>query len=212
MTVLLMAAAASALVLISVTETKIAGYFDAGLRTFYAAEAALERALVDLDALAEWDHALSGASVSTFTDGPPRGVRASGGALVDLDEATSLLQCGRRTACAEMDVAAVTVERPWGRNNPRWQPYLWGPFERLGGDGVGVYLIVWIADDPGETDADPQRDGTDSSSPGRGIVTLTAHAYGYGGVRRAIEATVARGAAAADPAAPARVISWREVR
>src|SRR5262245_20102959 len=69
---MLIAAAGSALVLIAVTDTRISAFVTAGTDSFYGADAALERALVDLAALDRWDDALSGATVSTFTDGPGR--------------------------------------------------------------------------------------------------------------------------------------------
>jgi hypothetical protein len=128
---------------------------------------------------------------------------------VDLDAATHLLLCGQEAPCRDADVTAVTSDRPWGRNNPRWRPYAWG---RLGRGEF--YTVVWVADDPGETDGDVFHDGTTADNPGRGLIALTAQAYGPGGVRRTIEATVARPITPEGGVArgPVRLVSWREVR
>ena len=57
-----------------------------------------------------------------------------------------------------------------------------------------VYVVVWIGDDPSENDNKPLADGDESAgqNPGKGVVSLLAYAYGQGGVRRVIEATLAR--------------------
>ena len=65
-----------------------------------------------------------------------------------------------------------------------------------------MYVIVWIGDDPSENDDFPLVDGDESGAsgkcgspcknPGRGVVSMIAHAYGPSGARRVIEATLAR--------------------
>ena len=210
MALLVMMAAGGALVSISVTETHIAAHFERGAQAFYGAEAALASALVDLTAVNDWNRVLDGSIASTLRDGPPSGSRTVSGSIVDLDEATHLLLCGRPAPCRESEINAVTAERPWGRNNPRWQPYAWGPL--AGEPQAPVYVIVWVADDPAETDGDPLHDGASLENPGRGLLMLAAHAYGAGGVRRAIEVTVARPITEEGAGARLRVVSWREVR
>ena len=69
-----------------------------------------------------------------------------------------------------------------------------------------LYVAVWIADDPAETDGDPARDGTDASNPGAGILQLRSQAFGPGGAHRALEVTIARAGVGL------RVISWRLIR
>jgi hypothetical protein len=217
MAMLVMLSAGSALVLMTVTETKISAYHRSSAEVLYASDAGLERALVDLAGLGDWNAALAGAAASTFTDGPRSSIRFAAGTRVDLGEETNRLNCGRRTACSDADIAAVSAERPWGNDNPRWQLYAWGPLDRLSAAGRSddVYLAVWVGDDPGETDGDPLRDGADVDNPGRGILALTAIAFGPNGVRRVTEATVARksdpDAAGVDGSA-LRTVSWREVR
>jgi hypothetical protein len=210
MAVLVMMAIAAALVSISVIETQIAAHFERGVQAFQGAEEALARAIVELSALEDWNAALDGTAVSTLTDGPRSGVRTIAGAVVNLDEATHLLQCGRLTVCSEADVSAITTDRPWGRNNPHWQPYAWGPL--AGGWQLPIYVVVWVADDPAETDGDPFHDGATADNPGRGRLVLAVHAYAAGGVRRALEATVARPITEDEAVARLRVVSWREMR
>jgi hypothetical protein len=117
--------------------------------------------------------------------------------------------------CRDVDLDEVRDDRPWGQNNPRWQLYAYGrlaalaagPSTALGAGGAaGVYVVVWVADDPSETDMDPYTDGGDEDNPGRGRLMVTAHAYGPNGTRRVVEATVALG----DPGFS--VLSWREIR
>jgi hypothetical protein len=74
-----------------------------------------------------------------------------------------------------------------------------------------AYLLVWVGDDPNETDGDPLRDGTEPDDPGRGILMLVAHAYGAGGGRRMIEAAVSRRSPVDAPPRP-RLLTWREMR
>jgi hypothetical protein len=106
---------------------------------------------------------------------------------------------------AQMDHAAG--ERPWGSNNPRWRLYANG---RLSAVAAGIdspfYVTVWVADDPAETDGDPARDGTEASNPGAGVLQVRSEAFGSGGARRAVEATLGRAGARL------RIISWRLVR
>ena len=89
-----------------------------------------------------------------------------------------------------------------------------GPSTVFGTEGVRIYTVVWVADDPSETDMDPFTDGGPSTllgagveeNPGRRRLSITAHAYGPAGTRRIIEATVARDERGM------RVLSWREAR
>ena len=51
-------------------------------------------------------------------------------------------------------------------------------------------VVVWVADDPSETDGNPLQDGTLATNPGRGVLAMMAHAYGRDGTRRVVEVTV----------------------
>jgi hypothetical protein len=60
------------------------------------------------------------------------------------------------------------------------------------------YVVVWIADDPSETDQNPLKDGDTNldgsyqSNPGKGVLAMHAEAYGPWGVKRVIEVTIAK--------------------
>jgi hypothetical protein len=150
-----------ALVVLTSTEARIAASFRDGLEAFYAAEAGLARALVDLRT-ADWEAVKAG------------GARSSAAV-----EAFDL-------AAAERDLEAVSGGRGW-------HPYAYGSFGDLvvGMEaGRRLSVVVWVA-------ADPAADDT---------VIVRSHAYGPGGVRRMLEATVRRA-----PDGP-RIVQWRELR
>jgi hypothetical protein len=114
---------------------------------------------------------------------------------------------------------APTRERPWGVNNPRWRPFIYGPWGRFAALArpVPCYLVVWIADDGREADGDPQADASSPAEPGAGLIRVRAEAYGVRGLRRAVEAELVR-VCLPDPVDPSscqtriRVQSWLEVR
>jgi hypothetical protein len=114
-----------------------------------------------------------------------------------------MLSCGQ-AVCSELDLDEEREERPWGRNNPRWQLYGHGA---VASPGEGpLYAVVWVADDPSETDGDPFTDGGGTDNPGVGRLSIVVHAYGPAGSRREIDATVATAEGRA------HLVSWREVR
>jgi hypothetical protein len=214
-----MSALGLALMLTTMAERMIAGNFERGTQAFYAADAGIERAMQELLPLPSWDGALTGAVTSTFIDGASGGVRAGPGRLpFDLSEATGLVRCGK-PACSNADLVAITEERPWGSNNPVWQPYAYGPLDQLlSGQRIDsqMYVVVWVADDPSENDGDPRRDGgppvgcdpagdpgCEDRNLGRGVLLLKAKAFGPDGTQRVIEVTVKR-------TDLPRIVSWRE--
>jgi len=186
------------------TESRVAANYRDGIEVSYGAAAALERVLPDLAAAPDLNGVLAGVTVSSFIDGPAGLRRLPDGTFTDLRALTSMVNCGR-PVCRDVDLDEVRDDRPWGRNNPRWQLYGYG---RLPGDSR-VYTVVWVADDASETDSDPLTDGGaggGGENPGRGRLNLTAHGYGPAGTRRVVEATVSR----SDERL--HVISWREIR
>jgi hypothetical protein len=215
MATVLLTALGSALVLATMAETQIAAASDRSIEALYAADGALERAMQDLPAIANWTDALTGTTMSSFVDGVPAGARLiPGGGSVDLTALTNTVRCGKVTNCTTSDMNATTADRPWGANNPRWQLFAYGPVESLLSDGTinsPMYVIVWVGDDPSEYDNLPLSDGAPNAdgttNAGAGVVMLLAHAYGPAGSHRVVEATVARSAAGG-----IRVIAWRDVR
>lgn len=160
-----------------------------------AAEAAMALASRDLASIADWTDALDGSLRSGFVDAPAPGVLlAPAGASIDIPRLTNELTCGRATTCSDAQVRTSTRERPWGRNNPRWQPFV---YTELGAvtdlpASAEAYVVVWIGDDPSETDDNPLVDGGGADGEGRDIVRARAEAFGIGGARRAIEVEFAR--------------------
>jgi len=207
---LLMSALGIALVLATASEAVIAANFRDQAAGAYAAEAAVERTLDDLAAAENWNAVLDGTVRSTFVDGAPGGMRLlDDGSTIDLGHVVNMADCGRIQPCADADMDAVTAQRPWGPNNPRWQLYAYGRLkDLLPNESIDspYYVSVLVGDDPSETDAQPLADG---QAAGAGILVLRAESFGPRGVHMSVEMTVAR-PAAGQPGL--RVLSWREVR
>ena len=177
MAMMLLTALGAASVMVSKTETLIANNYRNSQEALYAADAAVEAVVQDLLMVPRWNDILSGATVSSFIDGAANAPKTlPSGSTMRLTAATAELQTLTDTA------------NMWGPNNPQWRLYAWGPLSDIA-NGVEVespmYVAVWVADDPGETDNDPASDGN-------GTLTLHAMAIGPGGTRKTIEVTVAR--------------------
>lgn len=142
---LLMALGAGS-VLITITETRIAAVYRRGLEAFHAAEAGVAIVLGELATLPDWTGVLSGATGSPRSDGSPTRLRSlADGRLPDLARETNLLRCGRVSQCTDSRMDARTLDRPWGRNNPRWQVYLHAPLgELLGEPGAFRASMSWF--------------------------------------------------------------------
>jgi hypothetical protein len=213
---LLMTALGAALVLTSSSETMIATNFRSGLEGLYAADAAAERAMADLVAVGDWNQVLSGSTRSSFVDGAPGGVRSlPDGTTLDLTQAVNMANCQKLTTCSLTDLNAVTPDRPWGPNNPRWQLYAYGRLAGLlpaGAITSSYYVMVCVGDDASENDADPLHDGADPAvNKGAGILALRAEALGPRGSRSVVEVTIARFTNAVGNT-QVRVLSWRQKR
>lgn len=207
---LLMALGAGA-VLATMTEARIVAVYGDRQAALYAAEAAAQAALYELGGRADWPRALDGSLRSSRWAGAASRVVLPDRRLLDLGRETSLLRCGRLSACAAGRMDAVTLERPWGANNPRWQLYLHGPLALVLGDGgtkPDVYVAAWVGDDPSEVDGDPLRDGP---GPGEGRLLIRARGYGPRRVAATVE-VLARIDPAAAPDRRVRVLVWRELR
>ena len=183
----------------------------------YAADAGIEVAARDLSRADDWNAALEGLERGSLTDGSPGGLRQTPGGAINLTTLTNQLNCGRDADCTAMQMDASTRERPWARNNPRWQLYGYASFGTLADleRPIPCYLVIWVADDGRERDEDPFSDALDEE-PGHGILRVRAEAFGSGGARRAIEAELVRfclpGSIPGSCRAGIRVQSWQEVR
>jgi hypothetical protein len=183
-----------------------------------AAQAGVELAAHELSS-ADWNAVLAGLVQAGASDGAPTGARLlPGGGTVDLSVQTSLLNCGSMAGCSVAQLRAVTLDRPWGADNPEWRLFLYGPV----GSFVplrfppAVYLLVWVGDDGREADGDPRIDGGAVTEAGRGVLRVHASAFGPRGGRRSMEAEfvrLCRPPQAGPPCLPAvRVQSWRDLR
>ena len=101
MATMLLSALGLALILTTTTETKITGNYTYGQEALYAADGAIERTVQDVLTVPDWNDMLSGAQRSAFVDGLPSGTRTlPNGAVIDLGEATNMINCGKLTTCA----------------------------------------------------------------------------------------------------------------
>jgi hypothetical protein len=196
MSMMLLTALGMALVLTTSAETMFAANYSSGQEALYAAEAGMERALLEVPGITDLDRLLQGQIASTFSDGAPGSRALPNGAQMDLVALTNVANCGSTAGCSTEQMNATTIERPWGANNPRWQLFAHGPVNNMlpaGELDSRFYVVVWVADDPAETDNDPSRDDANGSNgPGRGVVMLRAEAFGPFGSHRRLEVTAQR--------------------
>ena len=134
--------------------------------------------------------------------------------MIDLDRTVALANCQKAEACGSADMDAVTADRPWGANNPRWQLYAYGRLSDLMPGGTinsPYYVVAMVADDPSENDDDPLRDGASESVQSRrsGVLAMRAEAFGPQGTHNVIEQTLARTGPTEAGQAGFQVRSWR---
>jgi hypothetical protein len=185
----LLAALGLSVLLVADAERRMAAHANHAWATLGAADAALERVLIDLRTSADWSPYLEGRQRSDFAGMERRAVLPAGGTW-DLDAATATLQ------------AETFPAGSYGADTPIWRLVAWGALADLAEAGAVdslQYLIVWIADDPSDNDGNPLADQN-------GAITVRAEARGPADARRVRQATVARATGG-----EMRVISWREV-
>jgi hypothetical protein len=111
---------------------------------------------------------------------------------------------------------ANTRDRPWGANNPVWQPFVYGSMSALTGSPLNTpdcYVVVWIGDDAREADGNPFVDDGALTGEGLEVVRARAEAFAPRGTRRVVEADFVRpcqtaaGVRTCEPGI--RVQSWR---
>jgi hypothetical protein len=181
MAMMMLTALAAGVVMVSNTETMIASNYRNAQEALYGADAAAERVVQDLLLVPRWNDILGGGVQSSFVDGARDGQKTiPGGPHITLC-------CSTATATGQLQSATDTANM-WGVNNPRWQLFAWGPVTDILPDNEvdsPMYVAVWVADDPSETDGNALADTN-------GVLTLHAEAYGASGTRKTIEVTVAR--------------------
>ena len=115
--------------------------------------------------------------------------------VLDLTQATNMVNCGKVATCSVADMNASTEDRPWGTNNPRWNLYAYGTLNNIISTGTvnsSVYVIVWVGDDQSENDDDPMTDGNAQTNPGSGVLAMHVEAFGPQGTHKVLEVTVAK--------------------
>lgn len=203
MTLMLLSALGMGLIVITTGEGALATNNRDSSEAFYAADAVVERVMQDLLLATDWNGLLQGSTQSPFLDGPPSGTKQlpNNAGTIDLTALTNQLNCGKLTTCSVSEMNAATRERPWAVNNPRWTPYAYGPATDLIETGTissPFYVVVWVGDDPRDSDNNPLLDGGVSANAGyptnrgAGVISLRAEAFGPNGAHRVIETTVAR--------------------
>ena len=180
LTVLLLAAVAASLVYVSTTETLISAAFRYAEETSNAADAALERAMLELDLMPDWSVSLLSlpANVESFSDGQTQFV-APDGRRFDLSQLTAQRQ---------RDSDATYGSHGFGADSPLWRLFAHASLADIlppAAVAQPAYLVVWIADDGWDGDGNPSVDSNER-------VLLHAEAYGGGGARRGFEASVSR--------------------
>jgi len=178
MATMLLTALGAALVMVTNTETAITTNYRNAQEALYAADAGIERVVQDLLMVPNWNRILDAtATKSAFSESGCAGtVTLANGESVNLTAATNTLQ-------SETDTANL-----WGTNDPAWKAYACGKMsDLLPNDSIdsNMYIVIWVGDDPSETDGTPAVDGN-------GVLTLRAEAYGPTGTRKVVEVTIAR--------------------
>ena len=194
--VALIAAVAGSLVVSTSADLVIAGNYRASIETAYAAEAAVERTIGALAAMADWGAVLAPPPANTiapFDDGAAA-AKAPDGRALSMPALTTARQA-----------ASATVYGPveFGPDSPVWRLFGHAPIDRILPTGLIAppgYVLVWVADDGGDGDGDPSKDAN-------GQLLVYADAYGVSGARRGLEVAIAR----AGPAG-VRVLSWKDPR
>jgi type II secretory pathway pseudopilin PulG len=208
--ILLLSALSAALVMVTSTEVTTAAGFQQTSEAAYAADAVAQHALGELAKAPNWSGVLAGGSVSVFNDGTPGTRTLADGTTIDLREIVSIASCDKPAPCTAAEMDASTPERPWGRNNPRWQVYASGTLQDLQAGAATAppyYVVLLVGDDPGENDDNPAADGGppangEPANEGLGRLSLRAESFGPGGAHGRVDLTVSR---------MLRVVSWREV-
>jgi PilX N-terminal len=187
MAMMLLTALGAAVVMVSNTETHIAGNYRNSQEALYAADAGVERVVQDLLLIPRWNDILAGTAQSGFVDGAMTSAKTlpGGGHLT--------LCCGPNTATAQIQ-SETDTENLWGANNPQWKLFAWGPLQdMLPNNQIDspMYLAVWVADDPADGPDINTADGNPLVDT-NGTLTLHAEAVGPSGTRKVVEVTVAR--------------------
>jgi hypothetical protein len=173
MAMLLLTALAAAVVMVSSTEVKIAGNYNNGQETLYAADAAVERVVQDLLLIPRWNDILAGSVKSALIDGPDTTLKSVSGGT------TILLCCAANSVTGQLQALTDTANL-WDTNNPKWKLFAYAPLKDMLPDveiDSASYIAVWVADDPADSIDGVNPDG-DPLVDSNGTLTLHAKPSG----------------------------------
>jgi Tfp pilus assembly protein PilX len=185
----LLAALGRGLITLGDTEAALAHNHRAAGEVRYAADAALERALAEIGSVLSWTDLLTGRARSPLYASSTTPA-TSWGTPLDLAALTIELQ------------AASDAVAAWALNNPSWRVYASGSLDAAAGSilpAAAAYLVVWVADDPSETDNNPAADTNN-------VVLLHGLAVNGLGMRSMAQVTAQR------TGGGIRILAWRRVR
>jgi hypothetical protein len=146
-----------------------------------AADAGLEVAIAELRTLADWTPVISGARPSALAQGAFEGTKTLPGG------GTVLVCCGPESMSARLQTDTELSPLP-SRRAFQWRPFLWTTMEALAprDPPSRFFVAVWVCPLGSTLDTDDE-DGIDTN----GIV-LRSEAVGLNGLRRMVEALIAR--------------------
>jgi hypothetical protein len=194
----------ASLVMVVITEALVGAHHRASQEALYAAESGVERTIGELRRMASWQTVPAAGAATALPE-------LNDGSLTPVLSDRRRLDLVRLTADRQADSDRSYPNTP---DRPAWRLFGHAPLDRLIGGDAGTappYVIVWIADDPGDLDGDPARDSND-------ILLVRGEVVGVRGMHRAVEAAIRRlsalDAAGAGGAmrSDVNVIAWREVR
>jgi hypothetical protein len=168
----------------------------------------IERGMDDVTPVEDWSPLIGGLLSSSWVDGPSAGLRTlPDGSTLDLLQVVNLAGCQKIAACSQADLGAVTADRPWGANNPRWTLYAYGLLRNMLPPPSAIqsswYVLLFVG-----------------HGPLPALLAMRAEAFGPRGAHAVVEATVGRTSRFGDgrdynddPGQGAvKILSWREVR
>jgi hypothetical protein len=212
---LVLSAMGLGLVLTTSLEPAAAANYECAWRARYAAEAGAVVVAHELAAAADWNAVLTGRWLPAHLDTLPGEITEPDGTGHTVEALTNMANCGHDAACSGAELHAFTADRPWGPNNPRWQPVgllRADALEAAPAGSPGVVVVVWVGDDPADIDDDPLRDtpaaADGSRAPGACVVAVRAEAFAARAAHRTVTVTVTR--ASPGCTTGARIVSWRE--
>lgn len=181
-------------------EMAVTSRYRAGIEALYIADGGLAVVLAELRTLPDWNPILRGAVQSSAAQGSFVGSAPVIGGTV-------FLCCGGRSLFEQLARESAASPVP-ARRTLAWHPYLWSSWHALAGEpGSGRFFVLSVLKDDEDGDGE---EGTDLN----GVAVVRSEAIRPDGLRRAVEALVAR--EPGDPAhgipAAVRVLRWREVR